>query len=235
LAPVPLPLPAPWTWISPKGAPHVVHSEDDLSDFNAHHIKAQLNNVRHHLGFFTGNGESHQVNGWIVWPKLQWLKRQGRKEYVPVLGGVERFSDTIHAQRYSVDMPFKRKKLLEHLAHARKHGPQLYGALSDFKWQVVAAPLDPWEWLAQAHQPRLQPEAAAPEQPVLPVHGARPSSALPTQSVSGAASGSGTQQMSVGGLLRSQRAVSASVLASCAEFPHTAPPLHVTVRPSHAF
>ena len=80
----------PWTWISPTdGSEHVVEKESDLQDFNTDHIKAQLNNVRHHLGAFTGNGESHHVNGWIVKQKLQWLKRQRRTEYVPVLGGVE--------------------------------------------------------------------------------------------------------------------------------------------------
>ena len=207
-------LPPPWTWISPAdGSEHVVDNEGDLSAFNTRHIKAALHNVRHHLGAFTGNGESHHVNGWIVMQKLQWLKRQGRSEYVPVLGGVDRFMKTMHAQRCKVDMPFTRKKLNEHLAHARKHGPELKGTLSDFKWQVVQAPSDPRKWLAQALTPRLQPEAAADAQHELPDYGAiwSSSSALPTLPLSSAAQ---SHQVSVGGLFRSQRATSGSVLIS---------------------
>jgi hypothetical protein len=152
--------PPPWTWVHPSdGSLHVVADEEGLRTFNSQHIKGELRNVRHHVGLFTGNGESHHVNGWMILPKVQWLQRRKRTEYVPVLGGIDLFMQNVHLHRESVDMPFTRKKLLEHLAHARKNGPTLKGFLSKFDWQVVAKPDVPLQWLQQAPFRRQQPEA----------------------------------------------------------------------------
>ena len=53
----------------------------------------------------------------------------------------------IAATRENVDMLFKKKKLDEHLAHARKNGSAMNGTLSKYKWQVVQAPSDMDAWI----------------------------------------------------------------------------------------
>ena len=158
-----------WTIVAPDGTPHDIAGESALSAFARTHNIA-LPNLRHHLGLFAGNGESVHVKEYILLEKLQWMQRKGCSEFVPVLGGVDRFVTATVAARS--DMPFQKKKLREHLSHARKNGPALKGFLSDYKWQVVAAPLDPRAWLARAgtvptepEDPVAAPSTAAPPAP----------------------------------------------------------------------
>lgn len=169
------PFPAPWEFVTAEGIVEVVANEQEIVGWSKAR-KLGSDNVRHHLQFFTGNGESHHVGGRIVRQKLQWLKRVNRSEYVPVLGGSDLFMKNIVARRETVDMPFTKKKLNEHLAHARKHGPALKGQLSEYKWQVVSAPEDMDFWISRAFDPKTQPEpelAEAMHQPVLPDYGAQ--------------------------------------------------------------
>ena len=87
--------------------------------------------------------------------------RGGCDEFVPVLGGLNHFFETIAAARARVDMPFSKKKLGEHLAHARKHGCRRRGFLSEFKWQVVEPPSDAASWLRRV-------SSGEPERPEWP-------------------------------------------------------------------
>ena len=168
------PFPAPWEFVTAEGIVEVVANEQEIVGWSKAR-KLGSDNVRHHLQFFDGNGESHHVGGRIVRQKLQWLKRMNRSEYVPVLGGSDLFMKNIVARRQTIDMPFTKKKLNEHLAHARKHGPACRGHLSDYKWQVVGAPSDMDFWISRAFDPKTQPEPQLPEamhQPDLPDYGA---------------------------------------------------------------
>ena len=85
-----VPFPPPWDFVTADGKVEIVTSESDLSKW-ATSRNLEPHNVRHHLNFFTGNGESHHVGGFVVKQKLQWLKRDGCLEYVPVLGGSQLF------------------------------------------------------------------------------------------------------------------------------------------------
>ena len=168
------PFPAPWEFVKADGVIEVVANEGELNEWATDRGLAP-HNVRHHLRFFTGNGESHHVGGWIVKQKLQWMRRAKRCEYVPILGGSDLFFNEIRAQRVDIDMPFTQKKLNEHLAHARKHGPSLKGYLSSFKWQVVNPPIDEEFWLGRALVSKTapEPEPAPPSESVMPNYGAQ--------------------------------------------------------------
>jgi len=160
-----------WTIVDPEGTAHDIADEAALLTF-AHAQGLRSNNLRHHLGLFAGNGESVHVKEYILLEKLQWLRRKGCSEFVPVVGGVDRFMRATVTARSGIDMPFQMKKLREHLSHARKNGPALNGCLSKFQWQVVAAPVDPGAWLARAgtvptepENPVAAPSTAAPPAP----------------------------------------------------------------------
>ena len=160
-----------WTLVAPDGAMHVINTEAELAALcNAQRPPLRVDNMRHLLQLFNGNGRAQHVKGWQRLQDVQWLKRAGCDEFVPVLGGLTYFIETIAAARARVDMPFSKKKLAEHLAHARKHGPGRRGFLSELKWQVVEPPADAASWLLRVatHHPE-QPErpALSDERPAL--------------------------------------------------------------------
>ena len=160
------PFPPPWEFVTSNGIIELVADHSELKPW-ADIRKLQLNNVRHHLQFFTGNGQSHHVAKCVVRQKLQWMQRRNCKEYVPVLGGSEYFYVNIVGPRHGLDMPFSLKKLNEHLSHARRYGPALKGFLSDFNWQVVSAPSpsDMSFWLSRAVQSKTAAETPSESQP----------------------------------------------------------------------
>jgi hypothetical protein len=72
---------APWKLVTPSGELHIIKDIQELNGFaHAHGIASS--NLRHHLGFFTGNGQSLHVQRVVALDRLQWLKRDGCTEYV---------------------------------------------------------------------------------------------------------------------------------------------------------
>ena len=106
-----------------------------------------VDNMRHLVQLFDGNGRAQHVKGWQRLQDVQWLKRAGCLCLTSLCpcwrGGLDLFNrDHRHcpcACRHAVQ---HKKKLAEHLAHARKHGPGRRGFLSELKWQVVEPPAD---------------------------------------------------------------------------------------------
>ena len=84
-----------------------IAGESALPAFARMH-KIALPNLRRHLGLF-GNGESEHVETYVCLAKLQWLRRKGCSEFVPVVGGVNRFMAATVAARKGIDMPFQKK------------------------------------------------------------------------------------------------------------------------------
>ena len=148
---------AMWTLVAPTGELYDVADEAALSNLCKSHA-LHVPNMRHHVGLIDGNGTSLHVQGWQTMDKVQWLQRAGCSEFVPVLGAADHFMQTVAAARKGIDMPFTSKKLREHLAHARKHGPGKCGSLSMFKWRVVEPPSDCADWIGRFASPPSQPE-----------------------------------------------------------------------------
>ena len=117
---------------------HEVADESALTQLSKQH-SLRKNNMRHRVGLFEGNGEALQVGGWQPLEKVQWLQRMECSEYVPMLGGTDNVMKTRHAACTAIDMPFTRKKLNEHLAHAQRVMPYLHGAYS-MRWYIVSRP-----------------------------------------------------------------------------------------------
>ena len=67
-----------WTLVAPDGVMHVISTDAELTSLcNAQRPPLRVDNMRHLLRLFDGNGHAQHVKGWQRLQDMQWLKRAG--------------------------------------------------------------------------------------------------------------------------------------------------------------
>ena len=135
---------------------HIIADEAALEDFCKDNPSRHFHsNMRQLVGITMAPwGERHEVEGWTILSKLEWIKKEGDTEYVPVNKfALDDFEREIRAQR--ADMQNITTASVSKLINGKykSHGKPKT-TLGKAAWKRVDPPLDPMRWLDGAHRDR---------------------------------------------------------------------------------